>query len=750
MYRLDDSLPVDEVGGKAGSLNNLFSLKKKIDSLDVPPGFVLSSSTYKDFIKYNNLTDINIEYTNDINKLSTISQNIKNKILNANFSLNVTDQIYSFYDNIIGGSSVAVRSSAIGEDSEENSFAGQQDTYLNITRSSLISSIISCYASLFNLSAISYRASRGLGGEFEMAVVVQKMVHAESAGVSFSIDTETNFNKVVIINSNFGLGESVVSGEVEPDEYIYFKDTQTIISSKVGTKTHKTIYGDVSIKLVPTSNFEMYNYSLNEKLASSIGSLTVDIENEYGIPIDVEWAVANQKLYILQVRPITTINTTNTIKKYHLKTIEIPICTGVSVGQRVGIGKVSIKDHVDNNFNAGDILVTRITSPDWEPILKKAGGIITETGGRTCHAAIVARELGIPAIVGCNGCLDILKDKEKVTMSCLGEIGKVYNGILPYETTIVDISDIHIKVLKLPVKIKINSGFPDTAFSTSYLPTDGVGLTRLEFIISSLGVHPRALLEYTSLPDNLRKTIDEKTIGYESRVNYYIDGISNGIGKIAVSVYPNEVIVRFSDFKSNEYKALLGGEIFEPSEENPMIGYRGACRYYSDEFKESFKLECLAIKDVIDRKGLKNIAVMIPFCRTVNELLKVKEIIANQGLDNIKLYLMCEIPSNVILAEEFAEHIDGFSIGSNDLTQLVLGLDRDNSNIKHISDERDLAVKKLISKVIKKAHKKGITVGICGAAPSDHKDFAQFLVDEGIDSISVTPDAFIDTVNKLI
>ena len=745
MYRLNETLPIGEVGGKASSLNNLFSLN--ISGLEVPTGFVLSASVYSEFIKYNNLTDMEIKHSDNIDELRAISETLKTKILNSTFSPSIESEIYKYYDEM-EQRAVAVRSSAIGEDSVENSFAGQQDTYLNIPRDSLISSIIACYASLFNLSAISYRSSRTTGG-FKMAVVVQKMVHAETAGVAFSIDTETGFDKVVVINSNFGLGESVVSGEVEPDEYIYFKDTKTVISTKRGSKNLKTVYGTISTELVPTTKSERDSLSLNKEEQLDIGNLVVQLEREYGFPIDVEWGVSNNKLYILQVRPVTTISTNNVLK-YSFNTSKPPICSGISVGQRVGTGKVSIKHQVDNNFKAGDILVTRITSPDWEPIIKKAGGIITETGGRTCHAAIVARELGIPAIVGCGNCLEVLKDGEEITMSCLGEVGYIYLGILPYETSTIDISGIYNKMSKLPIRIKINSGFPDTAFSTAYLPTDGVGLTRLEFIISSLGIHPRALLEYSKLSEELKGKIDDKVGNTEPRENYYIEGISNGIAKIAASVYPNEVIVRFSDFKSNEYKSLIGGELFEPNEENPMIGYRGACRYYSDEFRESFKLECLAIEDVRNRKKLKNVAVMIPFCRTVKELLKVKEILNSHDLEGVKLYLMCEIPSNVILAEEFAEHIDGFSIGSNDLTQLTLGLDRDNSDIKHIGDERNAAVKKLISKVIKKAHKKGVTVGICGAAPSDHKNFAKFLVDEGIDSISVTPDAFIDTVNSLI
>lgn len=740
MYFLDDEVTKD-VGGKASSLNNLFKLKNKIQNLNVPKGFVLSSDIYSKFVDHNNLK-------NFINENIKNSDKIKEIILNSKFPESIEKEIYKNFDSL-NLNEVAVRSSAIGEDSTENSFAGQQDTYLNVVRENLISSIIQCYASLFNLSAVSYRSSRNLTS-FQMAVIVQTMVRSDkgSSGVAFSIDTESGFEKVVIINSNFGLGESVVSGKVEPDEYIYFKETETIISKKKGNKKLKTIYGEKLIQDVETSEKELNSYSLDEKNVLKLGKLVKNIEKEYGFPIDVEWALDENELYIVQVRPITTYKK-GTSKKYKLVEKAQPFLKGIAVGQRIGTGKVVIKEKLDLNFPEGSVLVAKTTTPDWEIIMKKASAIIVETGGRTSHTAIVSRELNIPTIVGCKNCLTELKDGEEITIECDGEIGKIYKGILKYEIKEIDVTDLKRKVDELPIKIKINAGFPDKAFSNSFLPTQGVGLTRLEFIISSLRIHPNSLLKYDTLSEQLKKNIDDIIGNNENKTEYYIEGISTGISKIAASVYPNEVIVRFSDFKTNEYRSLIGGELFEPLEESSMLGWRGASRYYSDDFKECFKLECRAIEDVRNNKKLKNVSVMIPFCRTVEELLKVKEILKEFDFSDIKLYLMCEIPSNVILADEFSQHIDGFSIGSNDLTQLVLGIDRDNSNLVHIGDERNPAVKKIISKVIKKAHKNKVSIGLCGNGVSNYIDFASFLMKEGIDSISVTPDVFIDTVNLL-
>jgi pyruvate, water dikinase len=729
MYFLNDEFKED-VGGKASSLNTLFKLD--IPNLNVPKGFVLSSKIYSEFLTYNNLENSN-----------------KELILKSKFPEYIEKQIYEYFD-FLNLNEVAVRSSAIGEDSKENSFAGQQDTYLNVTRENLISSIIQCYASLFNASAISYRSSRNLNS-FQMAVVVQTMVRSDkgSSGVAFSIDTESGFEKIIIINSNFGLGESVVSGKVEPDEFIYFKETETIISKKKGIKDVKTIYGKELIQDVETTEYEKNIFSLDENNILKLGKLVKNIEKKYEFPIDVEWALDDKnELYIVQVRPITTCKKDIKFKKYKLLEIFIPFLTGIAVGQKIGTGKVSIKESLDLNFKEGDVLVAKTTTPDWEIIMKKASAIIVETGGRTSHAAIVSRELNIPSIVGCKDCLTKLKEGENITVECNGEIGKIYKGILKYKIEEIDLSDLEEKVNKLPLKIKINAGLPDVAFSNAFLPTKGVGLTRLEFIISSLRIHPNALLKYDTLSKEVKSKIDD-IVKKEDKLKYYIDGISNGVSKIAASVYPNEVIVRFSDFKTNEYRSLIGGEIFEPFEESSMLGWRGASRYYSDNFKECFKLECKAIEDVINKKKLKNISIMIPFCRTIEELLKVKEILKEFSFKNIKLYLMCEIPSNVILANEFSQHVDGFSIGSNDLTQLTLGIDRDNSNLVDIGDERNLAVKKSISKVIKKAHKNNVTIGLCGNGVSNHIDFASFLMKEGIDSISITPDVFIKTVNLL-
>lgn len=747
---------LSKVGGKALSLNNLF----KISSVKVPRGFVLSSSVYKKFVKKNNIEKyINKKLANlditDINTLKIVSEKIKAKIRKSKFSNKVASNIISFYKDLsdhynVENLDVAVRSSSIGEDSVDNSFAGQQDTFLNVREHNLIQSVIDCYASLFNPQAISYRKSRNMK-IYEMAVVIQKMVRCDNgaSGVAFSLDPETGFDKIVIINANYGLGETVVSGEVDPDEFIYFKETGKIISSKLGRKKVITVYDENCVKNVNVDQEMQEKFCINLDVATFLGHTVHNLEKHLGYHVDVEWAFDGTTMYIVQVRPETVHVKDLSYNKYKLLEKGDLILHGVAVGQKIASGKINIKRKIDNNFNKGDVLVTSITSPDWEPLMKLSSAIITEKGGRTCHAAIVARELGIPAIVGCDNAFGLLNNGDMVTVECVGEIGNLYKGKLKFAEQKIDVTHINAKLKTIDCKIKLNLGYPNLAFTYANIPSAGVGLTRLEFLISTLGIHPKTLLEYDNLDVSIKSKLMSMNINsVEEGVEYYIEGISSGVSKIAASLYPREIIVRFSDFKSNEYRNLLGGDIYEPSEENPMIGFRGACRYYSDEFRECFKLECLALKRTIEEKGLNNISVMIPFCRTVDELLKVKTLIKEYGLRS-KLYLMCEIPSNIILADEFSKHIDGFSIGSNDLTQLTLGLDRDSERINHVGDERNAAVVKSIKKVIKHAHKNGVTVGICGQAPSDFIDFAKYLIEIGIDSLSLTPDSFFETVNML-
>ena len=789
---------IDTVGGKNASLGEMINnLTKK--GINVPNGFAVTTNAYKEYVKYNNLhSKVNhiletIDTTN-IEDLRRKALSIRTLFSNSKFPSEVEKEITtaykilsSQYKDVDGNpqeaTDVAVRSSGTAEDLPDASFAGQQDTYLN-TRGDLqlLVSIRNCFASLYTDRAIVYRRHNKFPEEkVLMSVGIQKMARSDlgSSGVAMSIDTESGFKDVIIINGTFGLGELVVQGSITPDEFIVFKPTlhegfNSIIDVKLGNKTHKMIYGNSAedkVMIVPLSKTLQNKWCMDKDNIIKLSKWVCVIEEYYTsirgtyTPMDVEWAYdgLEKKLYVVQARPETVKSKQDTTKmieyKLELNKSNKPIISGTAVGDLVSHGKVHIimsldKRHTTSNpddFKKGDILVTDMTDPDWEPLMKLSSGIITNKGGRTCHSAIIARELGIPCIVGTENATEMLKNKELVTVSCAeGEKGNIYSGKIPYNTIITDLSSLP----KSPVPLMLNVGSPEKVFKLACLPHAGVGLAREEFIINNfIGMHPLALMNYPELSVEMKKIIDSKIRGYKTPIDYYVDKLSYGIARIGAAFYPNDVIVRFSDFKSNEYRKLLGGDLYEPHEENPMIGWRGASRYYSNAFKKAFGLECLAIKHVREKLGLKNVIVMVPFCRTPEEMQKVLDVMKEYGLergkDGLKVYIMCEIPANVILAEEFCKYVDGFSIGSNDLTQLTLGLDRDSHLVSHIYDERSAAVKKMISMAIETAQKHGKKIGICGQGPSDFPDFAKFLVEKGIDTISVVPDSFVKTIKVL-
>lgn len=791
---------IDKVGGKNASLGEMMNNLTKL-GIKIPNGFATTVDAFKEYMEFNHLDEaipkmIDEIIIDDIEDLNRKALGIRTMISNGIFPPKLKSEIIKAYANLSGMykdakgnpqeyTDVAVRSSSTAEDMPDASFAGQQDTFLNVRGDEqLITAIKNCFASLYTARAISYRLSFGYT-DVHMSVTIQKMVRSDlgSSGVAFSLDTESGFKDIVVINGTFGLGELVVQGTITPDEFIVYKPTQTIIDVKLGNKTHKMIYGNSTTNKVTTiANPPHLHYKkcLSDKLIKQLSKWVCIIEGHYSklngkyTPMDIEWAVHGNgvdgegELYIVQARPETVHSSkdnntlceykydisSNDLNKYNLLT------TGIATGSIISTGNVHMLFTTDkrhdllsnpNKFKKGDILVTDMTDPDLEPIMKKASGVITNNGSRTCHAVIVTRELGIPAIVGTGNATHILKNGQRITMSCAeGEIGKVYEGKIPFSIVKTDIS----KLPKPKVPIMFNIGSPEKVFYTAMLPNSGVGLVREEFIINNfIGVHPLALLNYDKLPMDIKGQVDRKIVGYESPIDFYVKKLTYGIARIASAFYPNNVIVRFSDFKSNEYRNLLGGTIYEPHEENPMIGWRGASRYYSKEFKEAFGLECKAIKNVRDNLKLNNVIVMVPFCRTPYEMTRVldtmKEFGLERGINGLKVYLMCEVPSNVILAEEFCKYIDGFSIGSNDLTQLTLGLDRDSHLVSHLYDERSEAVKTMISKVIKTAHENNCKIGICGQGPSDYPDFAKFLMDAGIDSISITPDSYVKTANVL-
>ncbi len=784
-----DQLGIEDVpivGGKNAALGEMVSNLGKM-GIAVPNGFAITARAYRYFIESAKLGDKMREIlegldTHNMRDLQKRGEKARKTILDAKIPEDLEKEIREAYGHMekAYGSNVdtAVRSSATAEDLPDASFAGQQETYLNVTGADAVMiATKKCIASLFTDRAISYRVDKGFSHfDAALSVGVQKMVRSDlgSSGVAFSIDTETGFDKVVIINSSYGLGEMVVQGKVTPDEFTVFKPTleqgyKSIIGQDLGPKEVKMIYSGSGTKVVDTTAEERAAWSLSRdevlKLADWVAKIEKYFSEKKGHyqPMDTEWAKDGKtgELFIVQARPETVHSTAdkNVYKEYILKQKGNVLATGTAVGSKIATGPVRVIRDVKNidQFKKGEVLVTEITDPDWEPIMKIASAIVTDKGGRTSHAAIVSRELGITCVVGANNATSVLKDGQKVTVdSSSGKVGFIYDGELPFEILEHRLDAIP----KTRTKIMMNVGSPDEAFSKFQLPAKGVGLGRLEFIITShIQIHPNALIDYEKIKEDKKDKekqkviaeIDKKTPGYTDKKMFYVDELSEGIAKIGAAFWPNEVIIRFSDFKTNEYGTLIGGAPYEPKEENPMLGWRGASRYYDPKFKEAFGLECQAMKRVRDEMGLKNVVALIPFCRTPEEGRKVIATLKEHGLDreadkSFKVYIMCEIPSNILLADEFLDISDGMSIGSNDLTQLTLGLDRDSGIVAGIANEKDPSVKKLIAEVVKKCNERGKYIGICGQAPSDFPDFAQFLVEQGIQSMSLNPDTIIRTL----
>ncbi len=769
---------VEVVGGKNASLGEMIGNLQE-EGVRVPDGFGTTAEAYRQFLQHNHLEDQIksqlADLANQNQSLERVGKTIRRLFYKAEFPPQVDRAIRQAYRELSQKydsqeADVAVRSSATAEDLPEASFAGQQETFLNVTgEEEVLAACRKCYASLFTNRAISYRQEKGFDDlEVALSVGIQKMVRSDraSAGVMFSIDTETGFPDVAIITAAWGLGENVVQGTVNPDQYTVFKPLlkeglQPIIEKVKGSKEKKMIYateGSETIKNVPTSSKERQAFVLSDAEILQLARWTVAIESHYGKPMDMEWAKDGDtgELYIVQARPETVQSqkSASSLKTYKRKERGQEILAGLSIGDAIASGKVCrVKSSQDiDKVKDNSILVTEMTDPDWVPIMKRVAGIVTDYGGRTCHAAIVSRELGIPAIVGTGDATRTLEDGQEVTISCAeGDRGIVYRGLLAYATAEIDLED----VPETKTQIMMNIASPAAAFRWWRLPAQGIGLARMEFIINNLiKIHPMALVHYDELEDREAwQQIRDITKGYKDKKDYFVENLAQGIGKIAASQYPHPVIVRMSDFKTNEYANLIGGQQFEPKEDNPMLGFRGASRYYSDRYQSGFALECRAIKQVREKVGFDNIKIMIPFCRTLTEADKVMAVLAENGLkrgeNGLEVYVMAEIPANVELADEFSQRFDGFSIGSNDLTQLVLGVDRDSGELAHLFDERNLAIKRMIRRLIDTAKEKGRKVGICGQAPSDYPDFAAFLVEAGIDSMSLNPDSVIQVKRRV-
>ena len=743
--------------------------------VSVPNGFATTAEAFNRFLNETGLLDkINSELAtldvDDVEKLAEVGAKVRGWVVAQQLPKHLEDEIRAAFDALTGGQdvAVAVRSSATAEDLPDASFAGQQETFLNIRGiDNVLIAIKEVFASLYNDRAIAYRVHKG----FEHAGValsagVQRMVRSETgtSGVMFSIDTESGFDEVVFVTASYGLGEMVVQGAVNPDEFYLSKalleqGRPAVVRRNLGSKQKKMVYGDEgntakSTKVVDVEKAERNQFALNSDELIQLGKQAIIIERHYGCPMDIEWAKDGDtgEIFIVQARPETVKSRQDkgVMERYILDSKGAKVlCEGRSIGQRVGAGKVRIVHNLAemSKVQDGDVLVSDMTDPDWEPVMKRASAIITNRGGRTCHAAIIARELGVPAIVGCGNATEVLTDGQDVTVSCAeGDTGFIYEGILSFDVQKNSIS----AMPTLAFDVMMNVGNPDRAFDFAQIPNQGVGLARLEFIINRMiGVHPKALLNMDSLPNETVVAISERMAGYPSPVDFYINKLIEGISTLAVAFRNKPVIVRMSDFKSNEYANLIGGKLYEPSEENPMLGFRGASRYVSDNFRDCFELECKALKYVRDEMGLTNIKIMIPFVRTTDEACQVIELLEKNGLkrgDNgLQIIMMCELPTNALLADEFLEYFDGFSIGSNDLTQLTLGLDRDSGIVSHLFDERDPAVKKLLSMAIQACRKQGKYVGICGQGPSDHPDLAKWLMEQGISSVSLNPDTVLDT-----
>ncbi|MDE1714661.1 phosphoenolpyruvate synthase (plasmid) [Chromobacterium amazonense] len=769
---------VEEVGGKNASLGEMIS-QLAGSGVRVPGGFATTAQAYRDFLQHNGLADkinaalakLDIE---DVSELARIGKEIRQWIIDTPFPAKLDADIKEAWDKMVadaGGAdiSVAVRSSATAEDLPDASFAGQQETFLNIRGLDNVKDAMKhVFASLYNDRAISYRVHKGFAHDVvALSAGVQRMVRSDkgAAGVMFTIDTESGFEDVVFITASYGLGETVVQGAVNPDEFYVHKPTlkagrPAVLRKTMGSKLIKMEFTDASqagrsVKTVDVEPALRKQFSISDAEVAELAQYALIIEKHYGRPMDIEWGRdgVDGKLYILQARPETVKSQEDrkdTLRRYRLNSKSDILCEGRAIGQKIGQGVVrTIKDASEmDRVKPGDVLVTDMTDPDWEPVMKRAAAIVTNRGGRTCHAAIIARELGIPAVVGCGDATQVLKEGMQVTVSCAeGDTGNIYDGLLDVEVIDLELD----KMPKSPVKIMMNVGNPELAFDFAQLPNEGVGLARMEFVINrQIGIHPKALLEFDKLSPELKETISDRIAGYASPVDFYVDKIAEGVSTLAAAFYPKKVIVRMSDFKSNEYANLIGGQLYEPHEENPMIGFRGAARYVAESFRDCFELECRAIKKVRDVMGLTNVEVMIPFVRTLAEAEKVVEILAENGLkrgeNGLRLIMMCELPTNAVLAEKFLQHFDGFSIGSNDMTQLTLGVDRDSGGpIASTFDERNEAVKAMLHMSIQACRKLGKYVGICGQGPSDHPDFAKWLVEEGIETVSLNPDTVVET-----
>ena len=767
---------VEKVGGKNASLGEMIS--QLPSSVRVPGGFATTAEAYREFLAHDGLADrINAALdaldVDDVDALAKTGAQIRQWIVDLPFPAKLEAEIKTAYEQITaeGEGSFAVRSSATAEDLPDASFAGQQETFLNIHGyENILHAMKEVFASLYNDRAIAYRVHKNFAhADVALSAGVQRMVRSDSgaSGVMFSIDTESGFDQVVFITASYGLGETVVQGAVNPDEFYVHKptlalDKPAIIRRNLGSKLIKMVFTDKavagkSVRTVDVPEADRNRFSLTDEDVLELARYAVIIEKHYGRPMDIEWGKdgVDGKLYILQARPETVKSQDSglVMEKYRLKQYGKALTHGRAIGQKIGAGVVRIVSDASemNRVQAGDILVTDMTDPNWEPVMKRASAIVTNRGGRTCHAAIIARELGIPAIVGCGNATDVLHEGESVTVSCAeGDTGYVYRGKLEFEVITTDMGNLP----EIPVKIMMNVGNPELAFEFAQIPNGGVGLARLEFVINNMiGIHPKAILDIGQVPASLRDEITRRSRGYATPKQFFIEKLVEGVATIAAAFYPKPVIVRMSDFKSNEYRKLLGGEIYEPEEENPMLGFRGASRYIAHSFRDCFEMEVAAMKKVRNELGLTNVQIMIPFVRNLEEAAGVVDLLAEHGLkrgaNDLKLIMMCEIPSNAILAEQFLQYFDGYSIGSNDLTQLTLGLDRDSGLVAHSFDERDPAVKQLLSMSIQAANKLGKYVGICGQGPSDHPDLAEWLMDEGIQTISLNPDTVVDTWLKL-
>ncbi|MDP5373861.1 phosphoenolpyruvate synthase [Pseudomonas aeruginosa] len=763
---------VEHVGGKNASLGEMISNLAGA-GVSVPGGFATTAQAYRDFLEQSGLNDrihaaLDALDVDDVNALAKTGAQIRQWVMEAEFPARLDSEIRQAFAALANGNdnlAVAVRSSATAEDLPDASFAGQQETFLNIRGvDNVIRAAKEVFASLFNDRAIAYRVHQGFDHKLvALSAGVQRMVRSETgtAGVMFTLDTESGFRDVVFITGAYGLGETVVQGAVNPDEFYVHKPTleagrPAILRRNLGSKAIKMIYGDEakagrSVKVVDVDRADRARFALSDAEVTELAKQAMIIEKHYGRPMDIEWAKDGDdgKLYIVQARPETVKSraSATVMERYLLKEKGTVLVEGRAIGQRIGAGPVKVINDVSemDKVQPGDVLVSDMTDPDWEPVMKRASAIVTNRGGRTCHAAIIARELGIPAVVGCGNATQILQDGQGVTVSCAeGDTGFIFEGELGFDVRKNSVD----AMPDLPFKIMMNVGNPDRAFDFAQLPNEGVGLARLEFIINRMiGVHPKALLNFAGLPADIKESVEKRIAGYPDPVGFYVEKLVEGISTLAAAFWPKKVIVRLSDFKSNEYANLIGGKLYEPEEENPMLGFRGASRYISESFRDCFELECRALKKVRNEMGLTNVEIMVPFVRTLGEASQVVELLAGNGLkrgeNGLKVIMMCELPSNALLADEFLEFFDG--IGSNDLTQLTLGLDRDSGIVAHLFDERNPAVKKLLANAIAACNKAGKYIGICGQGPSDHPDLARWLMEQGIESVSLNPDSVLDT-----